>query len=224
MQDMQTANPLSDEEKRDLNIIYPRMPDSELLNTFRDLRNKLLRMSNDENFVCVVSALDETGDAALLSLNLAAVFAFDRYRSAIVVDCDTNVSILDQLGSRTDDVGLIDFIEADQSDLSVLIHDSGIDRIRVIPSGFASETRTESLESLRMKEIVLELKSRYADRYIFINAPSMKLSSEVEILSRVADMVVYQVQANTVSSSQVVEAIEIVGADKVAGIVFKERA
>ena len=79
------------------------------------------------------------------------------------------------------DNGLIDFIENDLDDISILIQESGIERLRIIPAGNVIETSTESLESIRMREIVTELKKRYPDRYIFINAPSMRLSSEVQV-------------------------------------------
>lgn len=213
---------LSDEDKDELRVIYPGMKDREILNIFRDLRNKLLRIADYGNFVCLTSSLGPNNDTSLLSLNLAAVFAFDKSRSSIVIDCDTNTNVLDELAANQDDNGLIDFIENDLDDISVLIQESGIDRLRIIPAGRVIETRTESLESIRMKDIVAELKRRYPDRYIFINAPSMKLSSEVQILSNISDLVVFELHPNTVEPDAIKDAVEMIGADKIAGIVFNE--
>jgi Mrp family chromosome partitioning ATPase len=70
-----------------------------------------------------------------------------------------------------------------------------------------------------MREIVTELKKRYPDRYIFINAPSMKLSSEVQVLANVSDQVVFQLDSGTVDEQQVTEAVEMIGPEKVAGVV-----
>ena len=220
---MKSASKLSDSRKEELKIIYPGMNDLELLNIYRDLRNKLLRLSEYGNFICLVSAMEEEGNTSLLAMNLAAVFAFDRSRSALVIDCDTNWSLLDEICAQRDDIGLIDFIENDLDDISILIHESGIERLRIVPSGKVTDTRTEALESARMREIVFELKERYPDRYIIINAPSMRLSSEVKILSNISDMVVFELLASSVESTQVTAAIEMIGQDKIAGIVFKER-
>ena len=70
-----------------------------------------------------------------------------------------------------------------------------------------------------MREIVTELKKRYPDRYIFINAPSMRLSSEVQVLANVSDHVVFQLDTGTVDEQQVTEAVEMIGPKKVAGVV-----
>ncbi len=220
---MSSASELSDNSKDELGIIYPGMENHELLNIYRDLRNKLLRLSDYQNFACLVSALDDEGSTSQLALNLAAVFAFDRSRSALIIDCDTNWSILDEICAQQDDIGLIDFIENELDDVSLLIHESGINRLRIVPSGKVTETRTEALESVRMREIVLELKKRYPDRYIIINAPSMKLSSEVQILSNICDMIVFEVVSGLTDAAEIREAIEMIGQEKVAGVVFKNR-
>jgi Mrp family chromosome partitioning ATPase len=196
------------------------MPDRHVLNIYRDLRNKLLRIAEYDNFVCLLSAIEPNRETSLLALNLAAVFAFDKSRSSIVIDCDTNHNRIDELVPDADETGLIDFIENELDDVSLLIHESGIDRLRIIPSGRIIDTRTESLESMRMRDIVIELKKRYPDRYVFINAPSMQLSSEVQILSNISDQVVFELNAGEVDESQVAKAVQMIGPEKIAGIVF----
>jgi len=220
IRDMTSSSLLSDEKKEEFGIIYPGMRDRHVLNIYRDLRNKLLRLSDYQNFVCLISSLSPEGDTAKLAMNLAAVFAFDKSRSSIVIDCDTNYNLIEDLANLEESNGLIDFIENELDDVSILIQESGIERLRIIPAGNVIETRTESLESIRMREIVAELKKRYPDRYIFINAPSMKLSSEVQVLANVSDNVIFQLDSGVVDEPQVTEAVEMIGPDKVAGIVF----
>ena len=219
IRDMQTSAHVSDEKKEELGIIFPGMRDHHILNIYRDLRNKLLRISDYQNFVCVLSSLSPDGDTAKLSMNLAAVFAFDKSRSSIVIECDANHSLVEKLSTQDIDNGLIDFIENDLDDISILIQESGIERLRIVPAGNVIETSTESFESIRMREIVTELKKRYPDRYIFINAPSMRLSSEVQVLANVSDHVVFQLDSGTVDELQVTEAVEMIGPKKVAGVV-----
>jgi len=220
VRDMQQQSQLSEQRREALKIIYPGMPDRHVLNIYRDLRNKLLRIAEYDNFVCLLSAIEPNRETSLLALNLAAVFAFDKSRSSIVIDCDTNHNRIDELVPDADETGLIDFIENELDDVSLLIHESGIDRLRIIPSGRIIDTRTESLESMRMRDIVIELKKRYPDRYVFINAPSMQLSSEVQILSNISDQVVFELNAGEVDESQVAKAVQMIGPEKIAGIVF----
>ena len=221
VQDMRSTFELSEQHKDQLGIIYPSMNNPDLLNIYRELRNKLLRLSGERNFTCLVSALDDEGDSSLLAMNLAALIAFDRSRSALIIDCDTNWSMLDEICAQSDDVGLIDFIENDLDDISTLIHESGVDRVRIVPSGNATYTKTEIFDSVRMREIITELKERYPDRYLVINASNMSLSSEVQILSNIVDIVVFELLSSTVTKDQVTDAVEMIGQDKIAGIVFR---
>ena len=220
--DMRSTARLPDLRLSQLGVIYPGMHDVALLNIYRDLRNKLMRLSKSRNFVCLVSALAPKDETSLLSINLGAVIAFDSSRSAIVIDCDTNSNVVDELVVSQDGVGLTEFVEEGMDDVSMLINETGIDRLRVVSCGQVTQTRTEALESTKMKEVIIELRERYPDRYLFINAPSMKLSSEVQVLANLSDMVLFQLVSGLVTEQQVTAAIELVGADKVAGIVLRE--
>ena len=50
-----------------------------------------------------------------------------------------------------------------------------------------------------------------------------KLSSEVQILSNVSDMVLFELCSGAVSETEVTEGIEMIGSEKVAGLIFKQR-
>ena len=73
-----------------------------------------------------------------------------------------------------------------------------------------------------MLGLVRELKSRYPDRYVFINAPNISSSSEVQVLNHICDRVVFQVPYDRVAGGMIADAIEVVGEDKVAGVVFTQ--
>ncbi len=222
IRDMPSSGKLSVNEYIRLGIIYPGMDDQGLLNSFRDVRNKLLKLSDYKNFVCLVTSLSPYDETSLLSLNLAAVFAFDRSRSALVVDCSAVMNVIDSLISVDEVIGLIDFIEMDYDNLDSLLYECRMERVRVIPAGRLTETRTETLESTRMRELIIELKQRYPDRFIFINAPNMAVSSEVQVLANISDMVLFEMSAGTVTSGQITEAIAMIGPEKVAGVLFRE--
>ena len=222
IRDMRSSEMLSLEEMSRLGIIHTGMDNQALLNAYRDIRNRLLKLADYKNFVCLVSSLSPRDETGLLSLNLAAVFAFDKHRSSIVVDCTGDSNVFDSLISTDESMGLIDFIEMDYDDMSALLYECKIDRIRVIPAGRMTETRTETLESTRMREVIIELKHRYPDRFIFINAPNMSVSSEVQVLANVSDMVLFELTPGSVTKSHIVDAVEMIGPEKVAGVLFRE--
>ena len=218
------AGILLTEAQRDaFGIIHPGSGKQETLNVYREVRSRLLRLSKRKNFVCLVSAIGQEGETSLLSLNLATVFALDALRSAIVIDCDPGANILDELTADLGEHALIDFIEQEVDDPALLLKESGIERVRIVPSGRMTYTRTEALESSRMREVVQHLKERFADRYIFVNGPCSDMSSDLQTLASISDMVLFEVAARTVLPSDVSQAIELIGPDKVAGILFRER-
>ena len=73
-----------------------------------------------------------------------------------------------------------------------------------------------------MLALVSELKERYPDRYVFINAPNIGASSEVQVLNNTGDWVVFQVPYDKVAGGTISEAIEVLGQDKVGGVVFTQ--
>ena len=80
-----------------MGVVYPGMADGDRLNVYRELRGKLLRLAEQQNFVCMVCTLDPKGNSGVLSVNLGAVFAFDPSKSAVVIDCDIAHTLIDEL-------------------------------------------------------------------------------------------------------------------------------
>ena len=75
-------------------IIYPGMQQRDVLNSFRDLRTRLLQRAKGENFVLLVSSLSHGGGSSFVAMNIAACFALDEQKTAIYIDC--NFENLDQ--------------------------------------------------------------------------------------------------------------------------------
>ena len=69
------------EEKK---IIGPGTTQKEFLNTFREIRTKLVQLSNKKNFVAMVNSVVDGGGASFTALNLAAVFALDKSKTALL--------------------------------------------------------------------------------------------------------------------------------------------
>ena len=65
-----------------------------------------------------------------------------------------------------------------------------------------------------MNEFIKEVRSRYPDRFIFIDAPPILSSSEARILSDIADVVLLVVPHGRATPPQIESAIEVVGRDK----------
>lgn len=203
-------------------IIHAGMSQRSLLNAFREMRFRLLKRTKTDNVVVLVSSLVEGGGASMVAFNLAATFALDRHKTALYVDCNPYNSSADSFLAQPDklDKGLIDYLHDYDISLQQVIYPSGIERLRVVPAGASSESAAEFFNSKRMEILVAEIRSRYPDRFIVLDAPSVETSTEARILAQYCDHALVVVPFGRASESQLEAALDTVGNDRFAGFVF----
>jgi len=210
----------SAEELDRLKIVNAGMHNSKILNIFRELRTQLLQKNKKNNFICMVSSICHGGGASYIAANLASVFALDKAKTSLLIDANLYAPSLDQLIFGDASAGITDYLSDSNLSIKDVVYATGIPRLRVIPIGGNSEGAAEYFSSEKMQLFVDEVRSRYPDRYIFIDAPPITDSSEARILSEIADMVILVVPHGRVTHDQVETAIQTIGKDKLAGLVY----
>ncbi len=208
------------EELAALKIIYPGMPQREVLNTFRDLRTRLLDRAQGKNFILLVSSLCEGGGSSFVAMNLAASFALDEHKTALYIDCNVDSPFSDELLKDSYDHGLMEYLESSEVDVEDIIYSTGVPRVRTIPPGKSHEMSVERFASAKMTRLIESVKKRYRDRFVVIDVPPVSESSVARILAGVADMAVVVVPFGKVTKNQVLAGIDSVGEEKFAGFVF----
>ena len=217
---MSEVDRFSTEELSQLKIINAGMDNSKTLNVFRELRTQLMKISKKNNFVCMVSSISRGGGASYIASNLAAVFALDKAKTSLLIDANLYTPSLGQLIIGDASVGITDYLSNATSTIKDVVYATGVPRLRVIPIGGYSEGAAEHFSSERMLHFMDEVKSRYKDRYIFIDAPPVTDSSEARILADIADLVILVVPHAGATHDQIGAAIQMVGKDKLSGLVY----
>lgn len=223
-------NPWSQDELKARKIIYPSMSNKAILNAYREVRIKLRNLSDGKNFSVMVSSLSKvkgTGknvaeNVLLPSFNLAASFALDAQSSALLIDCDPYHNQLQSLVSTRLGKGVTDYLDDRTLKARDIIYPSGIDRLSVVPAGTIDVSVVELFSSGRMKTLMDELKQRYPDRYIVLNAPPFRVSTEARILVRYADHAIMTVPFGEITAEDIASAIETLDTDKFAGLIYQE--
>ena len=210
----------SNDKLEDLRIVHSGMTNLKILNMFRELRTQLLQRNSKNNFVCMVTSLCSGGGASYVATNLAAVFSLDKAKTSVVIDANLYAPSLGQLVIGEVDRGITDYLSDPTTDIKDIVYATGIPRLRVIPIGGNREAAAEYFSSEKMQHFVDELRSRYTDRYIFIDAPPVTEASETRILAEIADLVVLVVPHGKVTPSLIDSAIDIVGNDRLSGLVY----
>lgn len=214
---------MSLEEMDQRKIIYPGMSNRNALNTFREIRTKLIQRAGKRNIVTMVSSVVPRGGGSLVSMNLAAALAMDHTKTALLIDCNLYEPSIDSLLNVEAEAGITDYLVDPNLDVDDIIYDSGIRRLRVVPVGHNLENAAEHFSSSRMISFMNSIRERYHDRYIVIDAPPVGLSAEARILGELSDYAVLVVPYGRATEGQIYAGIDAVSKEKLAGIVFNNK-
>ncbi len=203
-------------------IIHQDMEDVRVVEAFRQIRTHILQNAGSGNCVVLVTSVTPEGGASFVALNLAAAFAFDASRTALLVDCRLRDPGQERLVGTDIHYGLTDYLEGEDLDVSQIIHEGGLPRFRLIPAGRRSDAGTEHLESRRMRDLVDHLKARYPDRYIILDCASPAESADAAVLADIADFVLLVVPYGRATEGQIWSAAKSVDEQKFLGVVFND--
>ncbi|HVV98453.1 MAG TPA: polysaccharide biosynthesis protein, partial [Rhodanobacteraceae bacterium] len=172
---------------------------------FREIRTRLLALGGSTNFVTMVAPISHRSGGSFVARNLATAFAFDEAKTALLIDCDVRHA-------------------AQHTALGVekILYHTGIPRLRLIPAGRQREMSAEYFSSFRMRAVLDSLRSRYADRYLFLDSPAVKGSPDARILADLADFIVLVVGYGRDTPGAVNKALANFDPNKIAGVVFNQ--
>ena len=196
---------------------------------FRELRTRLLALGAGAHqagghFVTLVAPVRHGCGGSFVARNLAAAFAFDDTKQALLIDCDASHPAQgDALQVSAEHGGLIDYLENESIALGDIVYSTGIPRLQLIPSGRIRETPSEHFSSLRMRMLVDSLRTHHGNRHLILDGPPALGSPDARILSDLADLVVLVVGYGQVAPDAVDKAVASFPAEKFAGVVFNQR-
>lgn len=220
---MTEAQPLTRKQLEDRRLIHLDAARREQTDAFRQIRTQLLAIGGDRNFVTLVVPVSSGSGGSYVARNLAAAFAFDEAKSALLIDCNLRrPSQHVAFGIDPESGGLLDYLDRPSLGIDRINHRTGVSRLRLIPAGKAAETHREYFMSFRMRAIIDSLRCRYTDRYLFLDGPAVKGSPDARILSELADYVLLVAGAGHDSADAVQRALAAFDPAKVAGTVFNE--
>ncbi|MBK1849829.1 MULTISPECIES: polysaccharide biosynthesis protein [unclassified Marinobacter] len=214
--------PWSREQLRERKIIYSGMADKEVMDAYRELRIQLRNRAGEGNFIVMFSSLGKGHGGLLTAYNLAAAFALDSHTSALLVDCDPYGNELNSLVSSPMTSGVTDFVADRSLKIQSILYPSGVERLTVIPAGTQASSAVELFSAVRMRELITELKARYPDRCIVLNAPPFQENTEARILERFADQIIFGVPFGEVTAEVIEDSVDALGSDKFSGLIFQE--
>jgi capsular exopolysaccharide synthesis family protein len=203
-------------------IIQPQHGGEPAVQVFRDLRTKIIQQSQGKNAVILVTSVSEGCGGSFVARNLAAAFAFDMGKTALLIDCNLQNPSVHNLLTKAPAAGLMDYFENPDLDIKDIIQPVGIARCRVITAGQRRDTVEEHLTSAKMKRLVETVRQRYQERFIILDGPPMSKIADIRILSELTDYVLIVARYARSTNAQIANCLKVIGEKKPLGIVFND--
>ena len=187
-------------------------PDSPHAEAYRVLRTNILfsRKSEDQNTITVVSGGAGEGKSTTL-FNLACIFAQNGAR-VLIVDSDLRRPSIHKILRVSNSVGLTNYLLGQQP-IEEVVQTSLLPSLDVMPSGKLPSSSMGILSSVRMKQLVKELKSRYD--FVFFDSPPIMGVSDASVLASEVDLTLQVIQYRRYPQPMTIRAKQMI--EKVGG-------
>ena len=175
----------------------------------------------DPRVIMVTSALPGDGKT-FTSLNLAYSLARERDFSLLLVDADILKPHVSEIFGVKGEPGLMDALSDESIHIESLVINTSIKGFSILPAGQHADGGSEMLISNRMTEILRRLLADNPRRIILLDSSPLLITSESRALMKVAGQVLLVVRVGQTPTQAAKDALELVGAEGVGGIVLNE--
>ncbi len=193
------------------------------LDSYKVLRTQIQQRAKENGWktMMITSAVQGEGKT-LTAVNLALTFAKEFNQTVLLVDGDLKQQMIHSLLGFSSKRGLVDYL-VDHQPLEDLIIWPGIDKLTFISGGKKIPESTELLASPKMRDLVSEMKSRYADRFIIFDVPPLLDRADALAFAPLVDCILMVVQAGKTSIHDVKNAVELIPKEKFLGFVLNRQ-
>ena len=207
-------------DKIDPNLISVLKPHSMGTEIFKVLRGKILFPASGKppRSIMVTSAVPGEGKSFVAS-NLAVNMAQNIEDHVLLMDCDLRRPTIHRIFGLGRVKGLSEHLANGNKILDLLIN-TGFGKLSILPSGAPPLNPSEVLSSAKMANLLDELKSRYADRFIIMESPPPMLAPETSAIAKQVDAIIVVIRFGSTPMEAVEELIDNLGKEKIIGAVI----
>lgn len=187
-------------------------PDSPHAEAYRVLRTNILfsRKEETQNTITVVSGGAGEGKSTTL-FNLACIFAQNGSR-VLIVDSDLRRPSIHKILRISNTQGLTNYLLG-QKPIEEVVQKTSLPTLDFMPSGKLPSSSMGILSSVKMKELVKELKRRYD--FVFFDSPPIMGVSDASVLASEVDLTLQVIQYRRYPQPMTIRAKQMI--EKVGG-------
>ena len=166
----------------------------------------------------ITSALPREGKT-LTATNLALTLSESYARRILLIDADLRRPAVHEVFRLPNATGLSDGLRANHSQLAIV---QVTRMLAVLPAGRPDANPMAGLSSERMKNLIVEAKSRFD--WVIVDSPPIGILPDAQLVSQFMDAVLLVIGAGTTPYAAVQRAIAEVGADRLIGTILNRVA
>ncbi|HZT41751.1 MAG TPA: CpsD/CapB family tyrosine-protein kinase [Chthonomonadaceae bacterium] len=167
--------------------------------------------------VGVTSAVYGEGKTTV-AMNLAGTIAQNSTQHVVLVDCNLRNWDLQTRLNLPNCPGLVDIIEGEEGDLESILQPTELDNLTIVPAGCAASNPARVVRSPRLAHILDQL--RKTNAYMVVDMAPVLPVADTRVLARSLDGVVMVVRAGVTPREVAARAIDMIGSDRVLGVVL----
>jgi len=187
---------------------------------FKLLRAKILTHNSGTPLrTLMVTSSQPLDGKSIVAANLAVSIAHGINEHVLLVDCDLRRPSLHRLFGLEASRGLREYLEGDEPLGSYLLK-TPVKKLSLLPAGNPPANPSELLSSQKMEALIQEMKTRYQDRYIILDATPAQFAAETTCLATTVDGVLLVVRSGKTPGQLALDAIENIGKKHILGVVF----
>jgi len=156
---------------------------------------------------------------SFVAANLAVSMANGIDEHVLLMDCDLRKPTLHRLFGFPDKIfGLTEYLTHGAPLVSIL-KKTRVPKLTLLPCGTPPSNPSELISSDQMRKLIQEVKSRYPDRYIIIDAPPPDVTAEANALARQVDAIIIVVKIGHSKKTALKDIVETYDREKILGVV-----
>lgn len=191
---------------------------------YKILRTQIQQRTKAKGWNTVMVTSVQPGEGkTLTSINLAITFTKEFNQTVLLVDSDLKRQCVHQYMGFSSQKGLIDYL-LDDVPLKDLIVWPGIEKLTVISGGRTIQDSAELLGCPRMAELVVDMKTRYKDRFVLFDVPPILIGADALAFAPLVDAIIMVVEAGRTSIHDIKKALELIPQDKFLGFVLNRHS
>ena len=211
-----------DREQLDKHLIISYSGKHEATERFKILRAQIMeKMKETGGNTLLITSPNPNEGKTLCAINLAVSLSQEVHRTTLLVDADLRSPDIQKIFGLEPTLGLSNYLLG-EAELPSLFINPGIEKLTILPAGPPLPSSTELLGAPRMKSLVIELKSRYRDRFIIIDTSALLTTADPLVMSDSVDGIILVIEAERTTNAQIERSLELLKGKPLIGALMNK--